>query len=771
MRNEADTRADLIDPQLVAAGWGSNVNPETEIKREFLISPGQVSPGNNNKTRSVADYILIYKNRKLAVIEAKKEELDVSEGVGQAKDYAKKLNLKSAFAANGREIYQISMDTGQEGQVDSFPTPDELWSKIFKQKNEWIESFNNIPFEFSDPRHTIRFYQEIAVNNVMQAIAEDKKRILLTLATGTGKTFIAAQIAWKLFETKWNLQKDKKRSPRILFLVDRNILADQALLAFSSFSNDALTRIDPSDIRKRGGVPKNATIFFTIYQTFMSGKNDQPWFKEYSKDFFDFVIVDECHRGGGNDESAWREILDYFEPAPQLGLTATPKRDDNTDTYEYFGTPVYEYSLKEGIDDGFLTPFKVQSIQTTIDEYTFTGEDTVIEGDPEQGSYYGEDAFNNIIVIKEREKKRVQELIKVINKDDKTIVFCANQKHAALIRDLINQESKNTSPDYCVRVTANDGKIGDTHLKRFQDNEKLLPTILTTSRKLSTGVDARNVRNIVLMRPIKNMIEFKQIIGRGTRLFEGKNYFTIIDFVKAYLKFNDPEWDGPPQEPVTGGTMGGGKVSPEIPPPDDEPPKRPKKIKIKLADGKEREIDSMSSMLLYLNGKVVSPEEFIKQTFDILKLPTFFNDEKELIKIWSNPITRSELLSALTKEGCKTDDLIKIQELINAKDCDLFDVLKYISFAKAPKTRRNRVSESESKIYEFLNHNEKEFISFILQNYIKVGVGELDISNLPIIVQSKYSTITDAESRIGSIEEIKKLFIGFQKHLYLDEAR
>ena len=267
------------------------------------------------------------------------------------------------------------------------------------------------------------------------------------------------------------------------------------------------------------------------------------------------------------------------------------------------------------------------------------------------------------------------------------------------------------------------------------------------------------------------MIEFKQIIGRGTRLFEGKNYFTIIDFVKAYLKFNDPEWDGPPQEPVTGGRVGGGEGSPQPIPPEEDPPERPQKIKIKLADGKEREIDSISHIFLYLNGKPVSPEQFIKQTFDILKLPTFFNDEKELIKIWSNPITRSELLSALTKEGCKTDDLIKIQELINAKDCDLFDVLKYISFAKPPKTRINRVSGSESKIYEFLNDNEKEFISFILQNYIKVGVGELDISKLDTIVQSKYSTITDAESKIGSIEKIQKLFIGFQKHLYADEAR
>ena len=314
-----------------------------------------------------------------------------------------------------------------------------------------------------------------------------------------------------------------------------------------------MVRIEPEDIPQRGRVPTNGSIFFTIFQTFMSGppKDGQPspYFGEYPPDFFDFIVIDECHRGGANDESNWRGILDYFAPAVQLGMTATPKRKDNVDTYAYFGEPVYIYSLKEGINDGFLTPFKVKQISTTLDEYVYTPDDTVVEGEIEAGKRYEEADFNKIIEIKEREKKRVKSFMSQINQREKTLVFCATQDHALAVRDLINQMKTSKDPNYCQRVTANDGALGDQHLRDFQDNEKTIPTILTTSQKLSTGVDARNIRNIVLMRPINSMIEFKQIIGRGTRLYDGKDYFTIYDFVKAHHHFSDPEWDGEPIEP------------------------------------------------------------------------------------------------------------------------------------------------------------------------------------------------------------------------------
>ena len=388
---------------------------------------------------------------------------------------------------------------------------------------------------------------------MLEAIADDSHRILLTLATGTGKTLIAFQIAWKLFHSRWNLSREPTRRPRILFLADRNILADQAYNAFSAFPEDALVRIEPEDIRKKGKVPKNGSLFFTIFQTFMSGPpkdgKPSPYFGEYPPDFFDFIVIDECHRGGANDESNWRGILDYFAPAVQLGLTATPKRKDNVDTYAYFGEPVYIYSLKDGINDGFLTPFKVKQISTTLDEYVYTPDDKLVEGEIEAGKRYTEADFNKIIEIKEREANRVKLFMEQINQSEKTLVFCATQDHALAVRDLINQMKTSTDPNYCQRVTADDGALGEQHLRDFQDNEKTIPTILTTSQKLSTGVDARNIRNIVLMRPINSMIEFKQIIGRGTRLYDGKDYFTIYDFVKAHHHFSDPEWDGEPIEP------------------------------------------------------------------------------------------------------------------------------------------------------------------------------------------------------------------------------
>lgn len=756
--NEADTRAELIDPQLKASGWGEG---ESRVHREYNINAGEIRAGGIRTGQLKADYILSYKNRKLAVVEAKSDELEVGEGVAQAKVYAQKLQLGTTYSANGRNIYEISLLTGKEGLVDSFPTPEELWHRTFGDRNEWLEKFNAVPFEDINGTRQARYYQEIAVNRTMEAIADNKSRILLTLATGTGKTFIAFQIAWKLFNAKWNLQRDGKRSPRILFLADRNILANQAYLDFSAFPDDALVRVNPNQIRNHGEVPMNGSVFFTIFQTFMSGPEGKPNFGEYPPDFFDFIIVDECHRGGANDESTWREILEYFKPAVHLGLTATPKRVDNVDTYKYFGNPIYTYSLKEGIQDGFLTPFKVKRIQTTMDEYVYTSDDEVLEGEVEEGKVYTESDFNKKIVIEARERKRVQDLLGAINPNEKTIVFCANQAHAAMVRDLINQESPVKRPDYCVRVTANDGAIGDTYLRQFQDNDKTIPTILTTSQKLTTGVDARNVRNVVLMRPVNSMIEFKQIIGRGTRLFEGKHYFTIIDFVNAYHLFNDPEWDGTPLEPEV--TKPRNPREPRGPVEVVEPQA---KVRIKLSDGKEREIQSMSSTMFYVDGKPISAEEFLQRLFNTLKLPELLGSEESLRKLWSSPITRRELLGRLEKEGCAKADLVKLQEMISAENSDLFDVLEYISYARKPISREDRVKANETNIYALLSANQRDFISFVLRNYIQDGVDELDIAKLSTIIKSKYGGIPEAEKVLGDVDQINKVFINFQRHLY-----
>ena len=770
--NEADTRAELIDPQLKLAGWGDVA--ESRVLREYNINAGEIRAGGIRAGKLKADYVLIYKNRKLAVIEAKSDEQVVGEGVAQAKQYATKLNLTYTYSANGKEIYEICLAKGneKEGLVSQFPTPDELWNKVFGDSNEWEAKFNAVPFEnvYSDSQQ--RYYQEIAVNKVMDAIAYNKQRILLTLATGTGKTYVAFQIAWKLFKSRWNVQKDGMRTPRILFLADRNILANQAYLAFSPFGEDALVRISPNQIAKRGEVPKNGSVFFTIFQTFMSGADGKPYFGDYEPDFFDFVIIDECHRGGANDESNWRDILDYFSSAVQLGLTATPKKEENADTYRYFGEPVYKYSLKEGIQDGYLTPFKVKRIQTTMDEYVYTSDDEILDGEVEEGYVYKEKDFNNKIVIEQRERKRVQEMLANINPQEKTLVFCANQAHAAMVRDLINQESPIKKTDYCVRVTANDGAIGDTYLKQFQDNEKTIPTIITTSQKLTTGVDARNVRNVVLMRPVNSMIEFKQIIGRGTRLYEGKHYFTIIDFVNAYHLFNDAEWDGEPIEPEPKEPRT--PREPKEPKEGDDdggfPEDKKQKLRIKLSDGKVREIQSMRSTMFYVDGKPISAEEFIQRLFNTLKLPEVFGTEDALRKEWANPVTRSELLKKLERHGCAKADLVKLQEMIDAENCDLFDVLEYISYSRKPITRIERVANAESNIYTFLNEKQRDFISFVLRNYVQDGVDELDMGKLSTMLTSKYGGVHAAQQALGNVEDIQKVFVDFQQFLYTDKV-
>ena len=757
--NEAETRAELIDPKLKESGWG--VVDGSKVLREYPITAGEIKPGGGRAKPLVADYVLVYQGRKLAAIEAKSDEKKVGEGVAQAKNYAEKLKLDYTYASNGKEIYQICMKTGDEGLIAGFPTPEELWNKTFAAKNEWRDKFSNVPFEDMGGTKSARYYQEIAVNNTMSAIAEEKKRILLTMATGTGKTFIAFQIAWKLFQTRWNLKRDGSRRPRILFLADRNILADQAFNAFSAFPEDAMVRINPKEIAKKGSVPTNGSIFFTIFQTFMSGPESTPYFGEYPSDYFDFIVIDECHRGGANDEGNWRGIMEYFSPAVQLGLTATPKRRDNADTYRYFGEPVYIYSLKEGINDGFLTPFKVRRVKTTIDDYIYVSDDKIIEGEVEEGKIYEEADFNRIIEIKEREAKRVQILLDEVNQNEKAIVFCATQNHAAAVRDLINQYKKSNEPNYCVRVTANDGALGEQYLREFQDNEKTIPTILTTSQKLSTGVDARNIRNIVLLRPVNSIIEFKQIIGRGTRLFDGKEYFTIYDFVDAYHHFADPEWDGEPIDETTDKET----RKPKEPKEPKETPPQKEKLKIKLADGKEREIQHMISTSFWgADGKPISVEEFLQSLFGAL--PEFFKSEDELRKIWSHPITRKTLLNKLADAGYGKDELATMQKLINAEKSDLFDVLEYVAYAVKPITREARVAEAQSNIFALLNNKQKEFLEFVLSKYIETGVEELDEEKLPDLLTLKYHAIKDASEMLGGVENIRTTFFDFQKYLY-----
>lgn len=786
--NEAETRAEHIDPALKAAGWG--VVEGSRVLREYTITLGRIEGLGRRSKPLLADYVLVYRNHKLAVVEAKAWDEQLTEGVGQAKNYAEKLAIRFTYATNGQGLYGIDMETGREGEIPHYPSPDELWNLTFAKENAWRNRFSAVPFEDKGGSHPSRYYQDIAVERVMQAMAEGKPRILLTLATGTGKTFIAFQIAWKLFHSRWNLSREPSRRPRILFLADRNILANQAYNAFSAFPEDALVRIEPDDIRKKGKVPKNGSLFFTIFQTFMSGPGETPYFGEYPPDFFDFIVIDECHRGGANDESNWRDILNYFAPAVQLGLTATPKRKDNVDTYAYFGEPVFIYSLKDGINDGFLTPFKVKQISTTLDDYVYTSDDKLIEGNIEAGKRYTESDFNKIIEIKEREAHRVKVFMEQINQNEKTLVFCATQDHALAVRDLINQMKTSTDPNYCQRVTANDGELGEQYLRDFQDNEKTIPTILTTSQKLSTGVDARNIRNIVLMRPINSMIEFKQIIGRGTRLYDGKDYFTIYDFVKAHHHFSDPEWDGEPEPPDEKEACRKCGVRPcqcEKTPPspctrcgqqpcicDPEPchkcGQKPcvckRKAKIKLADGKARTIKHMMvTTFWHPDGTPMSAQQFLEMLFG--KLPEFFKNEAELRALWSAPDTRMKLLQGLAEKGFGSEQMAEMQKIIDAEKSDLFDVLAHVAYALAPLTREERAAKAKVEISTHFNGKQQSFLDFVLAQYVKVGVEELAQDKLSPLLKLKYhNAIADAVADLGRPEEIGKVFAGFQKYLY-----
>jgi type I restriction enzyme, R subunit len=774
--NEAETRAELIDPLLVAAGWG--VVEGSRIRREFPIAPGRIEGGGRRGKCLNADYVLSYRNTALAVVEAKADSLPLTEGVGQAKEYAAKLQLRFTYASNGKGIYAIDMDSGEEGEAEGFPTPQELWARTFAEENAWRDRFAAIPYPDKGGSWQIRFYQEIAVKRVLEAIASGQNRILLTLATGTGKTSIAFQILWKLFAARWNLSGEPTRRPRILFLADRNNLADQAFndfTAFAAFEENALARIEPDDLRKKGRVPTNASVFLTIFQTFMSGPpvdgKPSPWFGQYPADFFDFIVIDECHRGGANNESTWRGILEYFAPAVQLGLTATPRRAGNTDTYAYFGEPVYSYSLKEGINDGFLTPFRVKQITTTLDEYVYTPDDTVVEGEIEAGKLYKEADFNRIIEIEQRERQRVEIAMAQIDQRQKAIVFCATQDHALAIRDLINQLKSSTDPNYCQRVTANDGELGNTWLRAFQDNEKTIPTILTTSQKLSTGVDARNVRAIVLLRPVNSMIEFKQIIGRGTRLFDGKDYFTIYDFVKAHHHFSDPEWDGEPLEPEPV------KPKPVVPDGEADPPKegddepegpkpRPTKARVKLGDGKERSIQHMLvTSFWHPDGRPMSSQQFIELLYG--QLPEFVKDEAELRQLWSAPDTRRKLLQGLEEKGFGADQLAEMQRIIEAENSDLFDVLAHVAYALPPVPRQERAENARLYIHSRFTTKQQLFLDFVLQHYVTMGVQELAQEKLTPLLQLRYqNSIADAVADLGRPEQIGQLFSGFQRYLY-----
>ena len=800
--DETATRRKKIDPKLYEVGWEQV--PESEILTEqsaYQIAPGQVSALPQNRHPKKADYLLKYKQKKLAVIEAKSDEKHVSEGIPQAKLYAELLHIRFAYATNGNEIWQVDMGVkdskgeyiipSKEGPVDRFPTPQELWQMTFPEQNPWLDRFNHCPLNRGGGREP-RYYQEIAIDAVLAAVAKGEKRILLTMATGTGKTYTAFQICWKLYQSNWN-NRGTEHKPRILFISDRNILANQAKNDFEQFPEDAMERVTPElihDKKHRDHVPTARHLYFTIFQTVMGeDPTGQPYYKQWPQDFFDFIIIDECHRGGANDESEWRELMEWFKPAVQLGMTATPKRDVNANTYKYFGDPVYQYSLKQGIEDGFLTPFRVKIAESNIDTYKYNPNDDV-EGEIDPDKVYTEkDFYQGNIELRQRDEHRVKELLDQINPDDKTIVFCATQSHALQIMAMINQWKKVPDSNYCKRVTANDGAEGEKQLKLFQNNDYLRPTILTTSQKLSTGVDARNVRNIVLLRPVNNIVEFKQILGRGTRLFDGKYYFTLYDFVGAWENFKGDPWDGEqPFCPVCGNhpctcnkkdkiCKKCGKSPCECP---TEPPKpcpkcgnlpctcegpKRKKIVVKLSPLRSVSLHTDWYERIQFGDEMITLEEYIKKLFGML--PHFLDGEEDLRERWSQPDTRQQLLDVLERSGFQEDKLELMRRFLQLEQCDMLDVLSYLAYETTPMERQRRAEILRQDMMKTLSKQQQEFVEFILGLYVRNGFKELGMDKLGTLIDMKYHTIADAKQQLNmNPMEMRNFFLGMQKELY-----
>jgi type I restriction enzyme, R subunit len=769
--SEADTRAKYIDPAIQKSGW------EDFVIREHYFTDGRLLLGGKRGKQLYVDYLLKYKNTNLAIIEAKRLDKHPTEGLQQAINYAEKLDAKFVYATNGEQIYEFNMKEGKGDYIDSFPTPEEMFNRSFESISKEKEDLLSVPFYLTGDKQP-RYYQEVAVKKAIESISDGSKRVLLTLATGTGKTFIAFQLFYKLFQKRWNLDGAERR-PKVLFLADRNVLADQAINTFNDPFEKDLVKIDGSEIRTRNGeVPTNANIFFAIYQAIAEKEHIGGFYKQYPKDFFDLIIIDECHRGSANEEGSWREILDYFGDAVHLGLTATPKRKDNVDTYEYFGKPVYEYSLKDGINDGYLSPYKVKKIKTNIDTYIYTDDDKVIKGEVDRKKVYGKNDFNRSIIIPKQVDFVAQALLDNINPMDKTIVFCVNQEHALDMREAINKHKTVTDPSYCVRVTSDEGKTGRELLERFQDNDKDIPVILTSSQMLTTGVDARNVRNIVLVREINSMVEFKQIVGRGTRLFEGKEFFTIIDFSeKATDKFYDPEWDGPADEveEIDGGKgkRQGGKEKDqgddeETVGEEGEESQRREKIVIELSNGRKLKVLDIETRYVDESGLPLTTKQFLEKLTDFI--PNLYENEDQLRKIWSKPETREELLQKLAESGIDSEQLDSLKQIFEAENSDIFDVLLHISYSNEIITRTQRASHTKEDkqffdVYE--NLKAKDFLKFVLERYEKDGVKELRRDRLADLVElNNLGTTKEAAQVFGGVKKLIDAFYKLQEHLY-----
>jgi type I restriction enzyme R subunit len=788
--NEADTCRKYVVPKLHAAGWEND--PHSLAEQRSFTDGRIVIVGNKARRRPQkrADYLLRYtRDFTIAVVEAKAAYKSPSDGLQQAKDYASVLGLKFAYATNGHGIVEFDFLTGLERELTEFPMPADLWARLRggeKLSDEAAERL--LTPGFSVLGKSPRYYQEIAINRAVQAVVQGQKRVLLTMATGTGKTFVAFQICWKLWSARWNRTGDH-RKPRILFLADRNILVDDPYAKMFAPFGDARAKIEG------GNAVKSREMYFSIYQALAGGEGRPALFKEYSKDFFDLIIIDECHRGSARDQSSWREILEYFEPAYQIGMTATPLREDNRDTYSYFGAPIFQYSLKQGIDDGFLAPYRVHRVITTFDAAGWrpnAGETDRTGREIPDREYTTKD-FERVVALRARTHAIAGHLTEFLRNTDrygKTIVFCVDQEHADEMRRALsnlNADLVQKHPDFVCRVTSDEGDVGRGHLSRFQELEKQTPVILTTSQLLTTGVDAPTVKNVALVRVVGSMSEFKQIIGRGTRVRDdyGKLFFNILDYTgSATTLFADPDFDGEPACVSEEEIDDNGKPMPDTykfdepkpmkvseppgPPyvvglsPDDEEHGEPRKY---YFDGGQVQIAAHLVYELDPEGKQLRVVQFTDYTAERVRI--LFPTAAELREAWADPEKRADIIERLAERGIDFDELTKVT---SQPDADPFDLLCHVAYSAPLKTRRERADRVRKERREFLEKHSglaRQILEELLEKYAEHGTAQFvlpDVLQVPPI--SDHGNVIEVAKYFGGAEKLREAIHELQTILY-----
>jgi len=790
--NEADTCRKYVVPKLQAAGWDDRPHAINE-QRTFtdgrvVFVGGKARRGKQKR----ADYLLRYSSDfPIAVVEAKARYKQASEGLQQAMDYAEILGLRFAYATNGKSIVEFDFTTGIESEISEFPTPADLWARLRRtdgpEDNGIAERL--LTPGFPDRTKPLRYYQEIAVNRAVQAVLQGRKRALLTLCTGSGKTVVAFQICWKLWQSRWNIRGDSRR-PKMLFLADRNFLVDEPMAKDFRPFGDARHRI------AQGDAVKSRDIYFATYQTLAEDESRSGLYREYAPRFFDLIVVDECHRGSAREDSAWREILEWFGPASQIGMTATPLRQESADTYAYFGGPLYEYSLAQGIGDGFLAPYRVHRVITDYDAAGWRPMQGQLDryGREIRDAEYQTPDFERKVALRARTQAIAKHLADFMAETDrfaKTIVFCVDQEHALEMRSalaVLNADLMKEHPDYACRVTADEGNVGGGHRETFQDVETRTPAILTTSQLLTTGLDAPTCRNVVLVRMVGSMAEFKQIIGRGTRLRPdyGKLAFNILDYTgTATRMFADPAFDGDPvREGETvidaeGQTIQTNEGMDAMPGPDDfsEEEWNPKTgdaggdeegasgpRKFYVDDG---EVEILRHLVYELDaeGRRLACKHLTDYTGE--KVRTLYPNASELRAGWLDAERRTEIVERLESLGIDTATLA---EALGKPEADEFDLLCHLAYNAPLRTRRERVEtllrEQEAFFAEFAPEA-RQILDAVIEKYAEHGSAQLKLPDvLEVPPLSEWGNVIELSARFGGSAALRGAVNDMQRLLY-----